>query len=199
MSIRFLATLVAAALVSACATSQQPSNPSGKMENAVEARATVTAVDPVTRTVSLKEANGDELDVAVTEEVRNFDQIKPGDELVVTYTEALAWQVKPAGQGAPGMSENVEATRAQPGEKPSGTVGRAVTMTATSVRARLNSSKAIAVVASKKVGVARSMPRACSRSARSSTSLATASNVAVSTGDVPTTNRSVMSERCGEV
>ena len=130
MSIRLFATLAVAGLACACA-SQPSSPPSGKMENAVEARATVTAVDPATRTVSLKEANGDELDVAVTQEVRNFDQIKPGDEVVVTYTEALAWQVKPAGQGAPGVSENVEATRAQPGEKPAGAVGRAVTMTAT--------------------------------------------------------------------
>jgi hypothetical protein len=130
MSIRLFTTLAVAGLACACA-SQPSSPPSGKMENAVEARATVTAVDPATRTVSLKEANGDELDVAVTQEVRNFDQIKPGDEVVVTYTEALAWQVKPAGQGAPGVGENVEATRAQPGEKPAGAVGRAVTMTAT--------------------------------------------------------------------
>ena len=106
MSIRLFATLAVAGLACACA-SQPSSPPSGKMENAVEARATVTAVDPATRTVSLKEANGDELDVAVTQEVRNFDQIKPGDEVVVTYTEALAWQVKPAGQGAPRADREV--------------------------------------------------------------------------------------------
>jgi hypothetical protein len=130
MSIRLFTTLAIAVLLTACATGQ-PTQPSGKMENVVEARATVTAVDPATRTVTLKEADGEELEVAVTEEVRNFDQIKPGDELVVSYTEALAWQVKPAAQGAPGVSENVEATRAQPGERPAGAVGRAVTLTAT--------------------------------------------------------------------
>ena len=47
MSIRLFATLAVAGLACACA-SQPSSPPSGKMENAVEARATVTAVDPAT-------------------------------------------------------------------------------------------------------------------------------------------------------
>jgi Cu/Ag efflux protein CusF len=129
MSVRNFATIItAAALLCACAATGKPS---GRMEDVVEARATVTAVDPATRLVTLREADGDELDVQVTDAVKNFAQIKPGDEVVVTLTEALAWQVKPAGQGAPGMSTQEQASSAKPGEKPSGTMGRSVTVTAT--------------------------------------------------------------------
>jgi Cu/Ag efflux protein CusF len=135
MIIRNLASLLAAAaLLCACAGNSPmggSTKPSGRMEEATQARATVTAVDPSTRTVSLKEASGEELDVVVTDAVKNLDQIKPGDEVVVTYTEALAWQVKPAAQGAPGASANVSGTTAKPGEKPSASGTRAVTVTAT--------------------------------------------------------------------
>jgi hypothetical protein len=132
MSSRFAATIViAAALLSACATPSGSSKPSGRTEQATQARATVTAVDPATRTVTLRETNGDELDVQVTDAVKNFDQIKPGDVVVVTYTEAVAWQVKPAGQGAPGASTTTSASTAKPGEKPAGTVGNTVMVTAT--------------------------------------------------------------------
>jgi Cu/Ag efflux protein CusF len=129
MSVRFFATMIAAAaLLSACAATQKPS---GRMEDVSEARATVTAVDAAQRRVTLKEADGDELDVQVTDAVRNLDQIKPGDEVFITYTEALAWQVKRAGEGEPGVSTDATMSRAEAGEKPAGTVGRSVTVTAT--------------------------------------------------------------------
>ena len=63
--------------------------------------------------------------------MRNFDQIKVGDEVVTSYTQAVAWQVKRAGEGAPGISTQDEVKRAQPGEKPGGSVGSSVTVTAT--------------------------------------------------------------------
>ena len=126
MSTRFFATLIGAALLlSACATSQQSSQPSGKMENAVEARATVSAVDPATRTVTLKEANGDELDVAVTDEVRNFDQIKVGDEVVVQYREALSLELRKT-KGKMDATETGVAATAKPGERPAAVAAREV-------------------------------------------------------------------------
>ncbi len=128
MSLRLItAAVLAAALLPACKSPM----PSGKMEDVVEARATVTAVDAATRQVSLKEADGTELDVIVTDAVKNFDQIKPGDEVVVSYTEAVAWQVKPAGQGAPGVSSNTSTSVAEPGQKPYADVKDSITVTAT--------------------------------------------------------------------
>ena len=127
MLLRMIAiTALAATALGACTTL-----PSGKMEDVIEARATVTAVNPARREVSLKEPDGTELVIGVTEAVRNFDQIKPGDEVVVSYTEAVAWQVKPASKGAPGVSTDSTTTVAKPGEKPSADVKDSITLTAT--------------------------------------------------------------------
>ena len=45
----------------------------------------VTAVDPATRTITLQGANGNTVDVLAGPEVRNFQQIKPGDTLTLDY------------------------------------------------------------------------------------------------------------------
>jgi hypothetical protein len=139
MSVRIFATaIITLALLGACAGNEKPAGsttanpkPSGRMEGVTEARATVTAVDSAQRTVTLKEASGEEYDIQVTDAVKNFNQIQPGDEVVVSYTEAVAWQVKPAGQGTPGVSADAQASTAKPGDKPSATVGRSVTVTTT--------------------------------------------------------------------
>ena len=127
MLFRLIATAALAAAVLAACTSL----PSGKVEDVIEARATVTAVDAGKREVSLKEPDGTELQIIVTDAVRNFDQIKPGDEVVVRYTEAVAWQVKPASKGTPGVSTDSTTTVATPGEKPAADVKDSITLTAT--------------------------------------------------------------------
>jgi hypothetical protein len=128
MRLFFAVTLLAASLLVGCAGTQKPS---GRMEDVSEGRLVVTAVDRQQRMLTLKGQDGGELVVEAGDQVRNFDQIEPGDEVIVTYTEAVAWQVKSASEGAPGMSETSEITRAKPGEKPAGTVGRTVSMTTT--------------------------------------------------------------------
>jgi len=128
MRLQIVTVVTTFALLAGCAT---PQKPAGKVEDVVEARATVTAVDMQQRLVTLKDESGEELVVEVPEAVANLGQVKVGDELVVSHTEALAWQVKPAGQGAPGVSADAGVSTAQPGEKPAGKVGRAVTVTTT--------------------------------------------------------------------
>ena len=127
MKMPILTVVTLLALLAGCATQK----PSGRVEDAVEARATVTAIDLPQRLVTLNDEKGDVMVVEVAEAVKNLDQVKVGDEVVVTHTEAVAWQVKPASQGAPGVSTDAAVTTAQPGEKPAGTVGRTVTVTAT--------------------------------------------------------------------
>ena len=67
----------------------------------------------------------------VPEAVKNLPQVKVGDEVITSYTEAVAWQVKPAGQGTPGVSAQDSMTTSQPGARPGGTVGRTLNLTAT--------------------------------------------------------------------
>jgi Cu/Ag efflux protein CusF len=121
-------TLLAASVLAGCAGTQKPS---GRAEDVAERRMVVTAIDRQQRVVTLRGQDGGELVVEAGDAIRNFDQIQQGDEVVVTYTEAVAWQVKSASEGAPGMSEKSEVTRAKPGEKPGGTAGRTVSVTAT--------------------------------------------------------------------
>jgi hypothetical protein len=59
----------------------------------VEITAKVTAIDYNKRMVTLKGPEGNEKTISVNENVKNFDQIKAGDEVVVRHTEALAISV----------------------------------------------------------------------------------------------------------
>lgn len=67
-----------------------------------QAKATVVAVDLATRMVTLKGEDGKDFDVQAGSHVEHLDQVKPGDVVVATYTESLAFEVvakdeKPAG------------------------------------------------------------------------------------------------------
>src|SRR4051812_38347647 len=59
-----------------------------------EATATVVEINKSARIVTLKGANGRTLDVVCGEEVKNFAQIHVGDNVKVTYKEALTLELK---------------------------------------------------------------------------------------------------------
>ena len=140
-SLTVLAVALAAALpLSTIAQQKQPAQPqvSGAVATApgkaaamayANVTATVEAVDPATRVVTLKGPKGNTVDVVAGEEVRNFDQIKKGDKLTVKYAEALTLELRKDGK-AVGRSESESMKRAQPGEKPGGTARRDVTIVA---------------------------------------------------------------------
>jgi hypothetical protein len=121
--------MLMAVLAAGCAATQKA--PSGRVEDAVQSRATVTEVDLPERLVTLKDDRGREIFVAVPDQVKSLDQVKAGDEVIVSYTTAVAWQVRRANEAAPGVSEQATFTTEKPGEKPAGALGRAVTITAT--------------------------------------------------------------------
>jgi hypothetical protein len=127
MKALFVAVVSMLALLAGCASQK----PSGKTEDVVQARATVTAIDLAKREVTLKDEKGQEAVVEVPDGVKNLDQVKVGDVVAASYTQAVAWQVKPAGQGAPGVNEDTGVTTSKPGDKPGGTIGRTLTLTAT--------------------------------------------------------------------
>jgi Cu/Ag efflux protein CusF len=126
MTSRLAIAVFTLALLASCAT-----KPSGRIEDVQEARATVTAVDQQERLLTLQPESGDRIVLDVPEAVKNFGQIRVGDQVVISYTEAVAWQVKPASQGAPGVKAEGGMTTAKLGEKPGGTAGRSVTVTTT--------------------------------------------------------------------
>ena len=89
----------------------------------IQSRATVTEVDLPKRLVTLKDDRGQEIVVEVPDRVKSLDQVKAGDEVIVSYTTAVAWQVRRASDAAPGVSEQTTFNTEKAGEKPAGTAG----------------------------------------------------------------------------
>jgi Cu/Ag efflux protein CusF/translation initiation factor IF-1 len=92
--------------------------------------ATVQEVDPGSRTVVLKGAEGKLVSVVAGKDVRNFDQIRVGDRVEVAYTFGVVLQLVKGGGGVRARIESEDASRASKGEKPAGSVAREVTVVA---------------------------------------------------------------------
>jgi hypothetical protein len=92
--------------------------------------ATVEAIDMTKREVTLKGPQGKVATMAVDPEVRNLDQVKVGDQVVVRYLESLSLALKKDGKELRGSKESTDAARAMAGERPGGMVARQVEVTA---------------------------------------------------------------------
>ena len=92
----------------------------GRFAGTVEETATllVTSVDPATRIIGLKRANGEPLEVVAGPEVKNLDQIKVGDNVVSRHTLALVMELIKGGNGIRERVESSDSGSAKPREKP---------------------------------------------------------------------------------
>lgn len=97
------------------------------MARDVKVTATVTEIDKATRTVTLKGPEGKEFTVVAGPEVRNFDQIKVGSEVLVSFRQALALELKKGGGAPREIVESSKATQAKPGAQPSAAAAHTVT------------------------------------------------------------------------
>ena len=125
------ATCIACAIsLSSVALAQTPTSaPKGE---GVMASSTVTAivtsVNQTTREVTVKTDDGRDLGFIAGPDVKNLAQVKPGDVLTATYSEALVYEVKKGGTTvAPAMA--VAGGSAKPGEKPAAGIAQQVTVT----------------------------------------------------------------------
>jgi hypothetical protein len=100
-------------------------------ESAVQATASVQAVDQKTRMVTLKGPEGNEFTVHADDRVKNLAQVKKGDLVQVTYYESLAYEVKKPGQTSPGVAVAQDVATAKKGEKPAAVGARAIVVTST--------------------------------------------------------------------
>ena len=105
--------------------------PSGREQMLVEMRAVVIGVDQQRRLLALEGDDGGRLVLPVAEEFRDFERARVGDQVVVSHTKAIAWQVKPSDKGTPGVSTRETVSNPRPGEAPGGALERAMTITAT--------------------------------------------------------------------
>jgi Cu/Ag efflux protein CusF len=91
-------------------------------------KATVQDIDYAKREVTLKGPNGKSVQVAISDEVRNFPQMKKGDIVNVGYYESVALALGKPGEVLPATSRSETLARRAPGQKPG---GLAVTVTQT--------------------------------------------------------------------
>jgi len=108
MNPRIALTLAVAAALSPAVYAQQAKPPVaaviaasapgvGGVAGAIKVTATVVALDPATRTATLRGAKGKIVDVVVPPEAKNFDQIRVGDLVTVEYMRALTLELKGPG------------------------------------------------------------------------------------------------------
>lgn len=126
---RALFLLSIAALV-AVACTREPPTPFSR-ENTQKLTATVDDIDYQTRLLTLTGEGGTSRTIEVGPEVRNFAQIKKGDQVVVDYYEGVAAEVKAPGSAPSEPEAAVGAARAPVGDRPAAAVGSVVTTTLT--------------------------------------------------------------------
>lgn len=133
MKLHLCALLAGLALLAGCATGPKPADdkPSGQEQRLTEKRAVVAGVDQQRRLLALATDGGGTAVLPVAEEFRDFEKLRVGDAVVVSLTEAVAWQVKPSDKGAPGVSKRETLSNPRPGEAPGGAIEHAITVTAT--------------------------------------------------------------------
>jgi Cu/Ag efflux protein CusF len=124
-SLVLVALLAALPVVTSAAASQAPIT----KESEVTATATIKALDPATRSVTLRAENGDEDTFTVGPAVTRYDQLKVGDTIKVTYYEALVFQVRKPGAPAAAAGATVAAGRMK--DRPGGAIGKQQTTTVT--------------------------------------------------------------------
>jgi len=90
--------------------------------------ATVEAIQPSTRTVTVKKPDGTYDVLYVPEAIERFDTLKIGDKVTARYYENVVLQVKPAGEKPVDRSGSA-VTRAK--DAPAGTAAHQRTITAT--------------------------------------------------------------------
>jgi len=96
----------------------------------VKVTGTISAIDKSTRDVTLKGPQGNEVVVTAGPEVKNFDNMKVGDQVTAQYVEALAVELKKGGGMTVGRSDQGGVRESKPGQKPGGVAGRQVTIVA---------------------------------------------------------------------
>jgi hypothetical protein len=123
-----LGPLLAVAVLAACAQPAPPPPPPPQptaVGQTTTVTATVESVDRTTREVLLSTPNA-LLTVKAGPEVRNLDQLKSGDRVVVEYAEAVAVALSQPGDPRAPAAAMVAARRAPPGARPGAGVAEAV-------------------------------------------------------------------------
>jgi hypothetical protein len=98
--------------------------------NVMKITATITAIEPATRTLTLRDDKGTEDTFSVSPEVQRFDELKVGQKVNLTYYESMVLQLVKAGEKGSGTSFDAAVNRGT-GALPGGTIATQEKMTVT--------------------------------------------------------------------
>ncbi len=93
--------------------------------------ATVESIDRSTRQVSLKNVQGEIIDLTLDEDAGRLDDIDKGDRVSIEYLEAVTIEVFGADEIEPGAASAVVAAETEAGEKPAALVAEQVSLVVT--------------------------------------------------------------------
>lgn len=154
----FAAAAVAVALVASACSSQTVGTPEmptiqaetattekgGVRRQAVTIHAKVQKIDHKARKVTLVGYDGTTETLTVGPEAKNLDQVKKGDDVVVSYYQAIAFDVLPKGAKAEPATVAAGVATAEQGDMPGGLAAEVTTLTVTVVK--LDREKSTAVI-----------------------------------------------------
>lgn len=93
----------------------------------VQLQGKIKSIDKKKRSVVVVGAEGKEIVMQLGEEARNFDQIRVGDLVTLTYVQALVLELRKTDQRvAPQRTDSEQAVRSKKGEKPGGAIEHTV-------------------------------------------------------------------------
>jgi hypothetical protein len=78
----------------------------------------IVGIDQESRVITLKNSAGEEYKFTAGQEVRNFDQLKRGDLVIISYYSGLAMALEPKGSELKDRASVVSLEKAKQGEKP---------------------------------------------------------------------------------
>ena len=113
--------------------------PGGEIVQTSRINATVTAIDTAKRKVSLVTRKGEKLAVTAGPEVDNFDKIRIGDQLSITYTEQVIVRMAKPGEKTEDGGEamfDIAPRNAKPGIMTSETYQITATVSAIDIKER---------------------------------------------------------------
>jgi hypothetical protein len=117
MAWRAVAVVILVAASAACASTQEAAKPGVIAVDVIEFTSTVEAIDYQKRTIVLKGPDGRGRTFVASKEVRNLDQIKPGDLVKGEFVEETALFVRKASD-PPEATEMSSVSLAPKGKKP---------------------------------------------------------------------------------
>jgi hypothetical protein len=125
-SLKAQLAILAVATMLGSAWAQQPAG--GYTSTLTKTKATVTAINPATREVTIKGDRGP-MTVQVSPDVKNFSNLKVGDQVLVSYYQGAAAQIVKGGKKVSDPAGSTFAYGNSPGMKPAGGVGASTTET----------------------------------------------------------------------